>query len=337
MRIVLLTPLVLGTTLCARASFGDRADTYINCVSKCESRICHDLNWADSISLPMRITQWSCTDDCKYGCMHAITDLAVENSEPIQQYHGKWPFWRFAGMQEPASVVFSLLNMWVHIRGAMRIQRMVSDNHPMGSYYRRFALVSVNAWIWSSVFHTRDLPTTEKLDYFSAALAILYALYFAVIRLFHLYPEKPPSSSANSVSVTFIAWKLICVLVYLMHVSYLSLLPRFDYTYNIIFNLVVGMTHNLLWLTYSLPASIPLLRRFPYRPRSYRPPYASRAAVFVILTTVATFLELFDFPPWGRIIDAHSLWHLATVPITVLWYDFLVRDALDDGWKAQKA
>jgi hypothetical protein len=39
-----------------------------------------------------------------------------------------------------------------------------------------------------------------------------------------------------------------------------------------------------------------------------------------------------DFPPWGRVVDAHALWHLATVPIAVMWYDFLVLDALDDGW-----
>lgn len=28
------------------------------------------------------------------------------------QFNGKWPFYRFMGMQEPASVLFSLLNMF---------------------------------------------------------------------------------------------------------------------------------------------------------------------------------------------------------------------------------
>jgi hypothetical protein len=32
-----------------------------------------------------------------------------------------------------------------------------------------------------------DLPITEKLDYFSAVLAILSAFYYTFIRLFHLY------------------------------------------------------------------------------------------------------------------------------------------------------
>jgi len=103
------------------------------------------------------------------------------------------------------------------------------------------------------------------------------------------------------------------------------------------FNLVLGLTHNALWLIYSLPASMSLLRRFPSRPKSYRPAIASRAALLVALTMAATSLELFDFPPWGRTIDAHSLWHLSTVPLTGLFYDFLIEDALDDGWREVKA
>ena len=131
-------------------------------------------------------------------------------------------------------------------------------------------------------------------------------------------------------------WATLCLLAFLGHVTYLSVLPRFDYTYNMVFNLGVGMTHNLLWLLYSLPASISFIHRFPGRPRSYRPHCATKAAAFVLLTIAATALELFDFPPWLRVIDAHSLWHLITAPIAAFWYQFLLEDALDDGWKPMK-
>ena len=149
--------LIFTTPSLVYASAGDRADNYRNCVSKCESRVCGDNYdaWASSASLPMRLTRWTCSDDCKYGCMHAITDHALNNSLPVEQYHGKWPFWRLAGMQEPASVAFSMLNLLVHYRGWQRIQRTIPENHPMKTYYRRFAFVSMNAWVWSSVFHTR--------------------------------------------------------------------------------------------------------------------------------------------------------------------------------------
>ena len=97
-------------------------------------------------------------DDCKYRCMHMITDAAIQHNAPVEQYYGKWPFWRFAGMQEPASVLFSVLNFVAHFYGARKIQSRVPNNHPMKKYYLTFALASMNAWVWSSVFHTRGLP-----------------------------------------------------------------------------------------------------------------------------------------------------------------------------------
>ena len=131
-------------------------------------------------------------------------------------------------------------------------------------------------------------------------------------------------------------WTLICAFAFIAHVSYLTLLPRFDYAYNMAFNLAIGLSHNLLWLAYSLPSSLSFIRRYPGRAKNYRPSHAAKPASFALLTTAATALELFDFPPWGRIIDAHSLWHLATVPIAVFWYDFLVDDACDEGWRASR-
>lgn len=179
------------------------------------------------------------------------------------------------------------------------------------------------------------------MDYFSAALAIFYALYFTFIRMFHLYPSQRPRAVLPPSDTPFtpggyLSWTFICIFVYILHVSYLSLLPRFDYTYNMIFNVAIGLAHNLLWLIYALPSRLSIIRRYPSRPRSYRPSCATQAAIFVALTTGATTLELFDFPPWWRLLDAHALWHLATIPIANYWYDFLIADALDEGWRGYK-
>ncbi|VDC02484.1 unnamed protein product [Peniophora sp. CBMAI 1063] len=231
-------------------------------------------------------------------------------------------------MQEPASVIFSLANLLLHIWGLGEIRKEISDEHPMKRYYVRWAYISCNAWIWSAIFHTRDTPFTEKLDYFSAGLTILYSLYFTVIRLFHLY-----TTLSHPASRTFYLWSGLCLGAYISHILYLSLSARFDYGYNIAANVGLGLAHNALWLAFAMPSSLSPLRRFLGRPRSYRPWYATRAAQAVVLTTLATMLELFDFPPWWRVIDAHSLWHLATAPLAVLWYDFLINDAVDAGWK----
>ncbi|KAG2748290.1 Per1-like protein [Suillus brevipes Sb2] len=315
------------------ASSGDRSSKFQNCVSACYGDHCHP---PTMLPLTLRLTRWTCTDDCKYQCMHMLTDIAIRGSSTIHQYYGKWPFWRLFGMQEPASVAFSLWNMYYHIQGWRQLRNRVPSDHPMRSYYLTWAIVSINAWFWSAVFHTRDLPNTEKLDYFSAALVILYALYHTVLRLFNQYPTRPWEHGRIQRTPIHFLWSSICTIAYLSHVTYLSILPRFDYTYNMAFNLTVGFTHNLLWLLYSLPASLPLIRRFPSKSKTYRPSYASKAAVFVALTTAATTLELFDFPPWGRIIDAHALWHLSTAPLAKFWYDFLIKDSLDDGWREPK-
>lgn len=151
-----------------------------------------------------------------------------------------------------------------------------------------------------------------------------------------MYSPRPPAVRSSVTARIHSAWAAICILAFIGHVSYLTLLPRFDYTYNMAFNLAVGMTHNILWLVYSFPSSLSLIRRFPSRAKSYRPKFVSQAAVFVLVTTAATALELLDFPPWARTIDAHSLWHLATVPIVPFWYQFLIDDALDEGWRGSK-
>ncbi|KAH7890089.1 Per1-like protein [Phlebopus sp. FC_14] len=330
MKVVVFLAVSLLVTA-AVASSGDRSFLFQNCVSSCQSS-CH---LQATLPLDLWLARWTCTDDCKYKCMHTITDKAILSGSAIQQYYGKWPFWRFLGMQEPASVAFSLWNLWFHLQGARQVRCRIPVTNPMRSYYLTWAYVSINAWVWSAVFHTRDLPRTEKLDYFSAALAILYALYYTVVRMLHLYPsglgDGASKLAGNRHSMMYLMWSTLCTLVYLAHVTYLSVLPRFDYSYNMTFNLAIGLTHNALWLLYSLP--VPFLRRFPNAPKTYRPSFAYKAGIFVALTTAATALELFDIPPLGRVLDAHALWHLSTAPIAKFWYEFLIEDSQDEGWR----
>ena len=139
------------------SSSGDRADDFQSCVSLCQTRTCNSLS-SPPLSLALRLTRWTCIDDCKYQCMHLITDRAIQHGWPVQQYYGKWPFWRFAGIQEPASVLFSIFNFIGHFRGLRKIQTRVPESHPMKKYYIVFAFASMNAWVWSSVFHTRGRP-----------------------------------------------------------------------------------------------------------------------------------------------------------------------------------
>lgn len=137
----------------AVASSGDRSHSFESCVLRCWTTQCHPM--PKTLALPLRLTRWTCTDDCKYTCMHQITDRDVQKGGRVHQYYGKWPFWRFAGMQEPASVAFSVLNLWAQVQGNSRIRTQIPAGHPMKPYYIVWSLVSMNTWLWSSVFHTR--------------------------------------------------------------------------------------------------------------------------------------------------------------------------------------
>jgi hypothetical protein len=137
------------------ASSGDGSKAFQDCLVDCQC--------SSNLPLILRITLWTCKDDCAYRCSHAVTDVAqamifAQNDATIvriEQFYGKWAFWRFLGIQEPASVLFSLLNLRVHVKGLMNLRRRVPQTHSMRPYYVSWSIININAWIWSAVFHTR--------------------------------------------------------------------------------------------------------------------------------------------------------------------------------------
>ena len=52
-------------------------------------------------------------------------------------------------------------------------------------------------------------------------------------------------------------------------------------------------------------------------------PYVWRCALFVFLVGVCMIFEVLDFPPLLWIIDAHSLWHLATAGLPFIFYRYV--------------
>ena len=62
---------------------------------------------------------------------------------------------------------------------------------------------------------------------------------------------------------------------------------------------------------------------------SPRPKNAASPITLVALTTLAMSLELLDFPPVFRSVDAHALWHASTIPLAAAWWSFLCNDAVE--------
>ncbi|KAF2673344.1 Mn2+ homeostasis protein-like protein Per1 [Microthyrium microscopicum] len=311
----LLLSIVLLQAVPAQASLGDRLPDFKECVKVCIKTNCDSSN-PTPIPLQRRLLLWNCPAECDYHCQHVVTDKRLARDppyrEPILQFHGKWPFHRFLGMQEPFSVLFSLLNFLAHDAGIRRLKDQVPASYELRKYYLLFGYFGLVTWTFSMLFHTRDFALTEKLDYFAAGASVLYGLYYCPIRIFRL-EESTPSKSA-----LLRAWTLICVALYIAHVSYLSFWT-WDYTYNMAANIAVGVTANVMWSWFSV-----------YRFQRTKKWWSAWPGMIVAWVVLAMSMELFDFAPWGGMIDAHSLWHLGTVVPTIWWYSFLVKDAKDD-------
>ena len=223
--------------------------------------------------------------------------------EPIVQYHGKWPFHRFLGIQEPFSVLFSALNFLAHQRGLATVRRAIPADYPLRRFYVAFAYFGMASWVFSMVFHTRDLDLTEKLDYFGAGASVMYGFYYTPVRIFRLEQSRPP------IKQTLLRlWTVVCVALYIAHISYLTLWT-WDYTYNMAANVAAGIVQNILWSWFSIA-----------RYRKLKKTWAAWPGLIVAWLVLAMSMELLDFPPWAGMVDAHSLWHLGTVVPTVWWY-----------------
>ncbi|GBP56858.1 Post-GPI attachment to proteins factor 3 [Eumeta japonica] len=127
------------------------------------------------------LTQWSCKDECRYHCMWLTVHGFRERGYPTPKFHGKWPFIKIFGAQEPAAAFCSLLNLFAHVHMYVRLRKRYSKyNTPLTMFWHLFAWVCMNAWIWSTIFHTRDTPFTEFMDY-TCALSMVVALFVAAI------------------------------------------------------------------------------------------------------------------------------------------------------------
>ncbi|XP_032358412.1 post-GPI attachment to proteins factor 3 isoform X2 [Etheostoma spectabile] len=154
--------LMSGTTV--RASQGDKEPVYRDCVKQCVRTNCTGARLRGFQSAQpqyMALTGWTCRDDCRYQCMWTTVGLYQAEGYRVPQFHGKWPFARFLCFEEPASALASLLNGLACLLMLLRYRGTVPRQSPMYHTINSFSLVSLNAWFWSTVFHTRDTYLTE--------------------------------------------------------------------------------------------------------------------------------------------------------------------------------
>ena len=205
-------------------------------------------------------------------------------------------------MQEPFSVFFSLLNFLAHQNGLSKITSNIPASYTLRKYYVLLAYFGMASWVFSMVFHTRDFSLTEQLDYFAAGASVLYGMYYTSIRIFRLDLGGKKTKSILR------AWTVLCISMFIAHVTYLKWY-KWDYTYNMAANVVLGIVQNVMWSWFSFE-----------KYRTSGRAWAMWPGFVVAWIILAMSLELLDFPPLWGCLDAHSLWHLGTVAPTMIWY-----------------
>ncbi|PVU93311.1 hypothetical protein BB561_003353 [Smittium simulii] len=290
--------IILAFVSVVTSSSGDRSSEFKICAIRCFQNNCNKN--PTPLPLYLRITLWSCEDNCKYHCQREITQLSIKQGSKIHQYYGKWPFKRILGIQEPASVIFSLLNGYFHYVSWKKIDLKVDRMNPSHLWLKIYVVIGVWVWSWSAIFHTRDFIFTERMDYHSASILVIYLLFIPTV---YLVKGRGKRAAKNVFRILSAA--------YLYHVFYLQFIA-FSYRYNMIVNASIGLCANIIWMVISYKLYRKNVKKF------YVP------VLLMLYTDVAFSLEALDFPPLLDMFDAHSLWHAATIPVTYWWYEWLI-------------
>ncbi|CCG21942.1 hypothetical protein CORT_0B02240 [Candida orthopsilosis Co 90-125] len=353
--IIFVTTLLLLCPALIQASTGDQLPAFQQCLKTCQCQ-----------TLPSKYTVigWSCTSNCNYYCQQIVTDERKRLNLPVVQFYGKWPFKTVLGVQEFWSTVFSLGNLYVNYSSFKVIYREfkrlpkgdnVSTNTSMIEsrvlYFQSMILLAVSCigWCFSSLFHFRDTSFTEVLDYFGAFAIILCNLNVIVVRYFKLYKLE--------YQLRLKLWQLSLFSLYAYHIIRLFL--DWDYSYNMNINVVLGLSAMILWFLHSfnvgqiynkninlvnntialLPYETNILQKL-HLTNNYLLGYThkklSSASLCRWIPYIPVFnnaillcglyLEINDFEPWQRLVDAHSLWHLLTIFPSYIWFDWNVWD-----------
>jgi hypothetical protein len=176
---------LLGISLLATAAYassGDRMPTFQQCLKGCRISQCDPSQ--PPLPAYLRAFGWTCEDDCRYSCGHAFTDHIRTGSRYHQcesattpkgrqliclsflhhyasahyfvcTVYGKWAFYRLGPIQEPFSVLMSFGNFWAHWEGFKEVKRRVRSGNRLRPWLFALAIIQMNTWIWSAVFHTR--------------------------------------------------------------------------------------------------------------------------------------------------------------------------------------
>ncbi|EGT47002.1 hypothetical protein CAEBREN_00684 [Caenorhabditis brenneri] len=285
------------------ASPGDRSVWYQECTESCIKKF--------NCSKSFGTFSWVRGDCfwCRYECMWETVGHFESNFGKVPQFHGKWPFFAIPlpfgfVIQEPASMLFSILNLIAVFKMLQRFKRI--KDFPNRSMWLIYAHTGIFTWLSSTLFHMFDCDLTEKLDYFGAYTFVLSALYVSFMFI------QPNLEHSREGRIQLLLIKLLFLVIFLKHL--VDMFNHFDYGYNMFCCILFSIAATCCYLYHLYRRKVDL--------GSFQEEDILLIRL-VVWANLATGLELLDFTPVFWIFDSHSLFHLATVPIPIWWADFL--------------
>jgi hypothetical protein len=138
-----------------QGSAGDHSNEHSDCRRVCDKtcRYSHKDNEDEKLPWAVRLL-WTCEANCYHDCTEAHHHRRLATGGEPTKYFGKWRFTRVLGLQEIASVLFSLGNGYAHVHFLLNKQR-IPKSYWARDLFLMYAVVAINTWVWSTVFHAR--------------------------------------------------------------------------------------------------------------------------------------------------------------------------------------
>jgi hypothetical protein len=261
--------------------------------------------------------EWADEELCEYNCMTKITELRTENGFSVLKYYGHWPFKRYLGFEEPASALFSLFNAFPHFHFLVKMIKTNYKNKTkyfMHSWLVLYAILAINTWMSSAIYHAKKTSFSTLYDYLSAVIFLSHGLFLSIRRLIGIVNHQHQIMSFIIYGIILILLVFRCTKMIRGEISYDQHMQLCIYI--VIFTCIIWI-YSILF-TMKQDPTIHMKSIFD----------SNKFYCFICQFgfILASCFELFDFPPYFKLFDAHSIWHFATIPLGYLWYTFWEKD-----------
>ena len=316
MRLIIRFLIYAVSIVATQSSSGDVDPAYHQCIRNCDcvpNSSDEQIAFASSTLIKYLFPTFDCQETCSYNCMQIITKARTSRGYKVLKYYGHWPVIRYFNMEEPASALFSMLNCLPHLIHLLGPRKPRKAQYYMTKWLNVLTIVSLNAWVTSTLYHSKKTIISSRVDYASAFLLLSYSLWVALRRIW----GRDANSTVVSTAFTVYASVVISRITEIM-------IGNFTFQNHMTICISISIIHVSVWLLWILYVIL-MDQLVKERKRKFTAVH-STCLLCQFLFVVAAMLEIFDFPPFYGIFDAHSLWHLATVPLGFYWYYFWFLD-----------